>query len=119
MRYAMSVPALVAALAAAAPAMADPKEDLCRLRAREQSGFRGDPPQLETRAGGATFRLGGSLGVGVASSDPVPQGLTPPPPAPPFAGAASSERFEARRRQAEQPQRDAYRRIYGDCMQER
>lgn len=90
-----------------APALqAGEREESCRAQAERLSGYR--PGGIEGEAGGVTFRLGGSAAFGVSRS----QG-TASPSAPPFAGAAHRERFEAERNRKRAAR---YQAIYDGCM---
>ncbi|MDK3018317.1 hypothetical protein [Pseudodonghicola flavimaris] len=78
----------------------------CRAEAQKLSGCRA--PLLQGEAGGVTFRLSGSVSLGVSKSR---GGQTMA--APPFAGAASSERREAQR---QKDACDLAQRFYESCM---
>ncbi len=101
------LPALVTLLSAPQLAAED-RETACRARAEKQSGYQ--PPLLQGQVGDVRFRLGGSAAVGVSRSS----GATPPA-APPFAGAAHRERFEAERNKK---RADLYQRLFDACMGE-
>lgn len=94
--------------AAPLAAAAGDKEDLCRARARAESGVRGGPA-AQTGGVGVQMRLGGSAALGVSKSTGPGPAITPPP----FAGATAAERHEdARARKRE----EAYRRVFARCM---
>lgn len=99
--------ALLLAATSFAPALqAGEREESCRAQAERLSGYR--PGGIEGEAGGVTFRLGGSAAFGISRSQ-----RTPAPAAPPFAGAAHRERFEAERNRKRAAR---YQAIYDDCM---
>jgi len=94
------------ALVMVAPAAAGEREDACRARAERLSGY--TPGALETHVGNVTIRLSGSVALGVSrSSGPTVSS------APPFAGAASRERYDAKRN-SEKAQR--YKQYFDQCM---
>lgn len=102
------------ALPVPGPAPANPQEDICHARARELSGFRGAAPRAETRRGNTSFRLSGSVAVGVSRESGPPS-----PRAPGGHGAVAQERFEQNRRAEEDVKARNYRKIYDDCMRNR
>ncbi|MDX2485457.1 MAG: hypothetical protein QNK42_17565 [Pseudodonghicola sp.] len=103
-------PLFVALIAAptASSAQAGEREELCRAQAERLSGYR--PRALEAEAGGVKFSLSGSVALGVSRS----RG-TATPAAPPYAGEAHRERFEAKRNQK---RADSFQRFFEACRRE-
>ncbi|TDK45049.1 hypothetical protein [Antarcticimicrobium luteum] len=97
---------LLAGPLCAFPALAEDREAACRAQAERVSGYRLRAPEVD--AGGVTLRLGGSVALGVSRSQGAPA-----PTAPPFAGAAHRERFEAERNRK---RAEHYQRLFDDCM---
>lgn len=85
--------------------LADPKSDLCDLKARKISGYSGTKP-LEFNLGSFKGRVSGSVSVGVSRT----RGNASAAVTPPFSGAASVEPREQRAI-------DDYRRAFKDCME--
>ena len=106
--------AVLAALALAGPAPADPREDICEARAREMSGFKGASPRLEWERGAFNLSIRGSVAVGVERSSgpavPTSRGGH---------GQVAQERFEDKRRAEEDVKARNFRRICDDCMRDR
>ncbi|MGD9866068.1 MAG: hypothetical protein AB7S99_22945 [Pseudodonghicola sp.] len=102
--------AAIALILSALPAagMSQTREETCQARAEQLSGYRA--PALAGEAGQLSYRLSGSVALGVSKSSG-----TAAPAAPPFAGAASAERREAER---QQEKATLYQRLYEDCMKE-
>lgn len=97
---------LFAVLIAAPTAQAGEREETCRAQAERLSGY--SPRTIEAEAGGIKFSLSGSVALGVSRS----RGAATPA-APPFAGAAHRERFEAKRNQK---RAESFQRFFDACM---
>ena len=105
-RSAAILATLLATILPAPGLQAGEREDACRARAEKLSGYR--PRRLETELGGVKFRLSGSVALGVSRSrGPATQ------PAPPFAGEAHRDRFEAKRNRKRAAR---YQKIFEECM---
>ncbi|MFT7596577.1 MAG: hypothetical protein ACI8R4_003913 [Paracoccaceae bacterium] len=88
---------------------ADPKQDLCHVRAQKDSGYKSQGPKLATQMGSVQMRLSGSVALGVSSSrGGAPSGNVTPP----FAGSAATERRE-------NDAQARYQRLYDACMDNR
>lgn len=96
------------ALLLAAPAAAEDREDACRARAERLSGY--TPSALETQVGNVTIRLSGSVALGASRSSGPSL-----PSAPPSAGAAARERFQAKRNSENEAR---YKQYFDQCMSE-
>ncbi len=106
MKHLMSMAILGAILPLMAiPVHADPKEDVCAVRARDDSGYKGPNAGLAMQIGKLNLRLSGSVAIGISHSS----GSGSYVPAPADAGAGARD---LRERKA----RERYRRVYADCM---
>ncbi|TDE38302.1 hypothetical protein [Antarcticimicrobium sediminis] len=108
-RFPLLLAPLFAVLITATTAQAGEREETCRAQAEQSSGYR--PRAIEAEAGGIKFSLSGSVALGVSRSSGAAT-----PAAPPFAGAAHRERFEAKRNQK---RAESFQRAFDACMDER
>lgn len=99
----------IAILCALAPgfAAADLKNDVCRARAKDMSGYSGKTIPSK-KAGGVSTKLSGSATFGLSYDN---QTNSPGTKSPAFAGSTSVERQE-------QAKIDRYQRVYDECMRE-